>query len=168
MHALELAVEVVVDLVRDERAERREQLADRKQARAQRRKRRVLAIPEAPARAPHVPVRELLHERRDRAPRARRVVGLEALGHERRRRRRARARPAVELERSRGAVLRGCARKLLGRGVRVQHVEVVGRPELLQEQAHALAHRLRREAVAVPGLLGGEEVPAQRVRAVLV
>ncbi len=51
--------------------------------------------------------------------------------------------------------------ELLGRGVRVQDVEVVRRPQLLEEQAHALADRLSREAVSVPRLFGGEEVPAQ-------
>ena len=42
---------------------------------------------------------------------------------------------------------------------------MVGAPELLEEQPHALADRLQREAVAVPRLLGGEEVPAQGVGA---
>src|SRR6185312_6508823 len=41
-------------------------------------------------------------------------------------------------------------------------------PELEQELAQRLADRLQREAVAVPRLLGGEEVPAQRVGAVAV
>ena len=53
-------------------------------------------------------------------------------------------------------------------GVGVQHVEAVGVPELEHELAHRLADRLHREAVAVPRLLGGEEVPAQRVGAVAV
>src|SRR6185437_517910 len=41
-------------------------------------------------------------------------------------------------------------------------------PELLEEQPHALADRLRREAVAVPRLLGREEVPAEGVGAIAV
>ena len=53
-------------------------------------------------------------------------------------------------------------------GVGVQHVEAVGVPQLEHELAHRLADRLQREAVAVPRLLGGEEVPAQRVGAVAV
>ena len=53
-------------------------------------------------------------------------------------------------------------------GVRVEDVEEVGAPQLLEEQAHALADRLFGEAVAVPRLLGGEEVPAEGVRPVLV
>src|ERR1700757_2037724 len=58
VHALERPVEVVVDLVGDERAQRREHLRDREQAVAQRRERGRLAGPEAPPRAPHGPVRE--------------------------------------------------------------------------------------------------------------
>ena len=44
-------------------------------------------------------------------------------------------------------------------------MEAVDVPELAQEQPHGLSHRIDREAVAVPGLLGGEEVPAKRVGA---
>src|SRR6201999_4253520 len=36
-------------------------------------------------------------------------------------------------------------------------------PERVHEQPYALAHALHREAVAVPRLLGGEEVPAEGV-----
>ena len=42
----------------------------------------------------------------------------------------------------------------------------MGVPQRLDELAHRLADRVEREAVAVPGLLGGEVVPAQGVRAV--
>ena len=47
--------------------------------------------------------------------------------------------------------------------VRVHHVEAVGVPQLQQELAQRLADRVGREQVAVPRLLGGEEVPAERV-----
>jgi hypothetical protein len=57
-----------VDLVADERRERREQLRDRHEAVAQRLERHRLAVPEAPARAADVPVREILDELGDRAP----------------------------------------------------------------------------------------------------
>ena len=60
---------------------------------------------------------------------------------------------------------RGGGLELIRRGARVEGVEEVGRPQLLQEQAHPLPDRLQREAVAVPGLLGGEEVPAEGVGA---
>ena len=50
--------------------------------------------------------------------------------------------------------------------VRVEDVEGVRVPERLEELAHRLADGLEREAVAVPGLLGGEVVPAECVRAV--
>ena len=52
--------------------------------------------------------------------------------------------------------------------VPVEDEEAVGVPERLQELAHRLGHGVHREAVAVPRLLRGEVVPAQRVRAVRV
>ncbi len=97
VHALELPVEVVVDLIGDERAERRQHLRHRQQACAQRAERARLAVPEAPPRAAHVPVGELVQQLRDRAARDRRVVRVQALGHQLRRRRGARKRPAVEV-----------------------------------------------------------------------
>ncbi len=51
-------------------------------------------------------------------------------------------------------------------GVGVEREEAVGVPQRLQVLAHRLADGLDREPVAVPGLLGGEVVPAERVRAV--
>ncbi len=89
VHARQLAVEVVVDLIGDERAERREQLRHGQQARAQRGERRRIAVPEAPPRAAHVPVGELVDELGDRPARGGRVVGVQALA------RPARAVPAV-------------------------------------------------------------------------
>ena len=124
-------------------------------------KRGGVAVPEAPARAPHVPVRELVDERRDRLAGARGVVVLHPLAHLGDRRVQARDRPAVELRRR-------LARLGDAVGVRVEHVEAVGVPELEQELAHGLADRLGREQVAVPRLLRGQVVPAERVGAVLV
>ena len=60
------AGEVGVDLVGEEGDERREQRGDLEQAVAQGRERGPVAVPEAPAREPHVPVRELLDVGRDR------------------------------------------------------------------------------------------------------
>ena len=79
------AVEVVVDLVGDERRERCEQLGDRDQAGVERAERGRIAVPEAAARAAHVPVRELVDERGDRVAGARGVVVVEAVAHGRRR-----------------------------------------------------------------------------------
>ena len=130
-------------------------------------KRRRVAVPEAPARAAHVPVGQLV----DAAPRspARRSS----------RRRRPGARPPARRSRPCATAPSGRGRRgpprpraaatppaSAGRRVSVEDVEVVGRPQLLQEQAHALADRLDREAVAVPRLLRGEEVPAEGVGAV--
>ena len=51
-------------------------------------------------------------------------------------------------------------------GVRVEDPERVGVPEGEQELADRLADRVDREAVARPGLLGGQVVPAEGVGAV--
>ena len=51
-------------------------------------------------------------------------------------------------------------------GVGVEDPEGVGVPEGEQELAHRLADRVDREAVARPGLLGGQVVPAEGVGAV--
>ena len=51
-------------------------------------------------------------------------------------------------------------------GVRVEDPERVGVPEGEEELADRLADRLDREAVAGPGLLGGQVVPAEGVGAV--
>ena len=141
------AVEVVVDLVGDERAERRQQVRDADQAAVQRPERGRVAVPEARARAAHVPVRQLVDERGDRVAGARGVVGVEPLAHDLGGRVQARDRPAVEL---------GLRLAQLGDvvDVRVQDVEAVRVPELEQELADRLADRLGREQVAVPRLLG--------------
>ena len=160
VHARLGAVEVVVDLVGQEGAERRQQVGDRYQAGVQRAERGRVAVPEAGARAPHVPVRQLVDERRDRLAGARGVVGVEPLANGLRGRVQARERPAVEI---------GGRRRGLGHvvDVRVEHVEAVRVPELEQELAHGLADHVDRERVAVPRELR-EEVPAEGVRAVLV
>ena len=131
-----------------------------------------IAVPEAPPRQPHVPVRQVVHELGDRPPGEGRVVVLHPLGHPLDRGGQARADPAVEV--GRGASIRsvGCeliaSRRLplVHAQVRVPDEEGVRVPERLQELAHRLADRLEREAVAVPGLLRGEVVPAEGVRSV--
>ena len=129
------AVEVVVDLVGDERAERRQQVGDADQAAVQRPERGRVAVPEARPRAAHVPVREVVDERRDRVAGARGVVVVEPLAHDLGRRVQARDRPAVELG-LRLAQLRDVV------DVRVQDVEAVRVPQLQQELAQRLADRL--------------------------
>ena len=137
--------------------ERREQLRHGDEAVLQRVERGAVALPEPPAREAHVPVGEVdVDERGDRAAGGGGVERLEALGDLGDRRAQARADPAVEVGRL--AVALG----------RVQREEVVGAPELPQEEADAVADRVDVEAVAVPRLLGREEVPAERVRAVAV
>jgi hypothetical protein len=159
--ARERPVEVVVDLVGDERRERGEQLAHRHQAGAQRRERGRVAVPEAPARAAHVPVREVVDERGDRLAGAGGVVGLHPLGDLLDRAGQARQRPAVEV----------VGRRRVGRrdvvDVRVEDVEAVRVPQLEQELAQRLADGLDAELVAVVRRLR-QEVPAERVRAVAV
>ena len=93
------AVEVLVDRVGNERGQRREQLGDRDQAVVQHRERGRVAVPEAPPREAHVPVREVVDELRDGAPGERRVVVLHALDHALGGGRQARLDPAVELRR---------------------------------------------------------------------
>ena len=129
--------------------------------RVQRPERRRVAVPEARARAAHVPVRELVDERGDRVAGARGVVGVEPLAHDLGRRVQARDRPAIELGRRLCQLLDVV-------DVRVEDVEAVGVPELEQELAHRLADRVDGEQVAVPRLLGGEVVPAEGVGAVAV
>ncbi len=161
VHARLAPSSVVVDLVGQERAERREQLRDRDQAGVQRAERGRIAVPEAPARAPHVPVGEVVDEVGDRVAGARGVEVLQALGDDLHRRGQARQRPAVEVVRR--------ARVRVGPDavdVRVEHVEAERVPQLQHELAHRLADRVDREQVAVPRLLGGQVVPAERVGAV--
>ena len=71
----------------------------------------------------------------------------------------------------RGRCGRGCGAAAKSPGAKalrvcVQHPERVGVPEGEQELAHRLAHRLDREAVSGPGLLGGQVVPAEGIGAV--
>ena len=130
--------------------------------RAQGRERGGVAVPEAPARAAHVPVREVVDERRDRVAGAGGVVVVETLGDGLDRRGQPRQRPAVEIVRRRGIA------RLDAVDVRVQDVEAVRVPELEQELAQRLADGLDAEQVAVPRQLVRQEVPAERVRAVAV
>ena len=84
VHRLVGAGEVAVQLVGDERAERREQLRDRRQRLVQRRVRgRVGRLPEARPRPAHVPVREVVDELGERLRAAQRVEVLERVGDRR-------------------------------------------------------------------------------------
>ena len=124
--ARELAVEVVVELVGDERGEGSEQLRERHERRAQGGEGGRVGLPEAPSRTAHVPVREILDERRDRAPGGRRVVGGEPLAS-------TVSTVAASREgsqRSRSVAL-ASSRSLAGVGV--EHEERVHVPELAQE-----------------------------------
>ena len=123
--------------------------------------------------------------RRDRRPRSAGASGARTSWRARRRtsrsrgrRRSRRSRPCARARSRRSRCSRDSAQRssstsstsssVDGRelvGVRVQHVEPVRVPQLQQELPHRLADRLQREAVAVPRLLGGEQVPAQRVGA---
>jgi hypothetical protein len=118
---------------------------------------------QAPARAPHVPVGEVVHERRERVPGARGVVGVEPVADRLDRGGQPRQGPAVEVVGRLGGDVASDAVD-----VRVEDVEAVGVPELQQELAQRLADRVDGEQVAVPRLLGGQEVPAERVGAVAV
>ena len=169
------ARQVRVDLVGQEWREGRQQRGDGQQAVAQGGERCAVALPEAAARQPHVPVGELLHVGGDRAPGRRAVVSVHALDHRPRRSLQARQRPAIEVTacvraglRAGAGVRRAEILRTQALGVRVQDPERVRVPEREHELAHRLAHRVGREAVAGPGLLGGEVVPAEGVRAVAV
>ena len=132
-----------------------------------------VALPEAPAADPHVPVRELVDVGGDRAAGGRRVEVVERGADLGDRRLQPRDRPAVELL-GRAAGRRvavsagrgGRSGRIDALGVRVEDVEGIGVPERQQELADRLADRLGREAVAGPGLLGGQVVPAEGVGAV--
>ena len=138
---------------------------DLEQTSTQGSERRRVSLPEAAPREPDVPVGELLDEGGDLAPGGGAVE----------------ARPSARwttattdcrresAQRSRSPSAAGSAsasrsaqREALA-GVRVEDPERVGVPELEQELADRLAHRLDREAVAGPGLLGGQVVPAEGV-----
>ena len=142
---------VLPDAFGDERGERRHQQSDRAQRLVQGGEGGRVAAPEPAAAAAHVPVREVIDEAADRSARRGGVVGVQPLPHRADGALEARDRPAVEV----GARLDA---ELLGRviepvHVRVQHIEVVGVPEHVQEFANALAHRLDGEAIARPRLL---------------
>ncbi len=148
------------------------------QAVAQGREGGAVAFPEAPPREAHVPVGELLDVLGDRLAGAGAVEVVHPLADRRDRRLQPRQRPAVEVGLpvarfvSRVRDDQGTARcggeveraEVLGVGV--ENPEGVGVPERQQELAHRLADRLDREAVAGPGLLGRQVVPAEGVGAV--
>ena len=155
-----------MDLVGEEGGERGEQRRRLEQAVAQGREGGAVAVPEAAAREPHVPVGELLDELGDLPPGGGAVEVVHALADGRDRRLQPRERPAVEVARSApgAAVAKSVGAEVLG--VRVEDPERVGVPEGQQELAHRFADRVDREAVARPGLLRGQVVPAEGVGAV--
>ena len=157
-----------MDLVGEEGGEGSEQRRGLQQAVAQGREGGAVAVPEAAAREPHVPVGELLDVTR-RSPGRRRCSRSRPSA-------RAPSRPSPAAARApsgRGRCRCGSSRGATGEvaraealGVGVEDPERVGVPEREEELAHRLADRLDREAVAGPGLLGGQVVPAEGVGAV--
>ena len=91
------ALQVAVDLVGEEGGERRQHRHRLDQAGAQGREGGPVALPEALAREPHVPVGELLDEVGDRPPGGGRVEVVHPLAHRRHRRLQPREHPAVEV-----------------------------------------------------------------------
>ena len=165
------ARQVQVDLVGQERRERRQQRGDGEQAALKGGEGGAVALPEPAPRDPHVPVGEILDVVGDRATGAGAVVGVHALDHGPHRSLQARQRPTVELGSGFCGLCSACRRGGEGRrpeplGVRVEDPERVRVPEREHELAHHLADRVRGEAVTGPGLLGGEVVPAEGVGAV--
>ena len=163
--------EVGVDLVGKEGRERRQQRREGDQAVAQGGEGGLVAVPEAAAVEPQVPVGELLAVVGDHAGGRGAVEAVHLLADLGDRPLQAGERPAVELARgplaapARAPHL-GEALRLEALGVRVQDPERVGVPEGEQEVADRVADGPDREAVAGPGLLGGEVVPAEGVGAV--
>ena len=172
--------EVEVDLVGEEGDEGSEQRRRLQQAVAQGREGGSVAVPEAPAREPDVPVGELLDVLGDGAAGGGAVELVHVGAHRRGRRLQARERPAVEVLSHVQLFLclairgKGTARELAGSksagprllGVGVEDPEGVGVPEGEEELADRFADRVDREAVAGPGLLRGQVVPAEGVGAV--
>ena len=126
------AVEVVVDLVGDERRERRKQFGNRDQGLAERRDRNRIALPEAPARTAHVPVGEIVDEGGDRATSAGRVEALQRLRDLLDGCRQPRAQPEIKL----GLFT---FNQVLAGGVFVEDEERVAVPELLEKEPYAVA-----------------------------
>ena len=165
------AHQVLVQLLGDERRERREQLGHRDERLVE----RVvggqlvgvaLALPEATPAAAHVPVAEVVDELLDRAAGAGGVVGLEAGGGVLDERVQLADQPAVEqrplLHRH---VLR---RRVEAVDVGVHGEEAVRVPQGEQELAHHLVDHVGAEAAGAPGLLAREHEPAEGVGALVV
>ncbi len=153
-----------MDLVGEERRERGQHRRRLQQAVAQGGEGGAVALPEAPAGEPHVPVGELLDVLGDRPPGARAVEVVHALAHRRDRPLQARERPAVEVVAGLGRLAEVERPEMLGVGV--EDPEGVGVPEGEQELTDRLADGLDREPVSRPGLLGRQVVPAEGVGAV--
>ncbi len=162
---------VGVDLLGDEWGEGGEHLRGLAEAEAKGLERRQVPVPEAPPAEPHVPVGELLGVAGDRARGRGAVEAVHLLADLGDRVLQPRDGPAVELGdlgviagRPPGHV--GQLARLESGGIGVGHPERVGVPEGEEEVADGLPHRVHREPVPRPGLLGGEVVPAERVGAV--
>ena len=160
------AVQVLVDRVGDERRQRREQLRHGQQALAQRPEGRRVPVPEAPARAADVPVRQVVDERGDRPAGGGRVVVVEPLDRPSPSSRSAATGPSA----SRSVNPSAAGRSLPSTSFTFAYS--TKKPYVFQSWSMnwrtRLADRVEREAVAVPRLLRGEVVPAERVRAVRV
>ena len=175
--------EVAEDGVGDERGHRGDELVECEQAGVERHVCPglvvvVLGLPEASAAAPDVPVGEEVHKLLDAASRAGGVERVEVVRDLRDEAVQLGDDPAVELVRRWSGERRLAHLAVLpvfGVGVGVEAVDVgvgdveaVGVPEGEEELAERLLDEVRREAACVACGRGGEEVPAQSVRAVLV
>ena len=164
--------EIAPHLIRDERAEGRDQQRDRGEALVQRGEGGgavvdIVRPPEATARGAHVPIGQVIHEVLERAARRRGVIRGETLGDALRGGVEARERPAIHGR----AVLR-CGRGVVrGPAIReggIGDEERVGVPEGEEEPAAGLIHHVQAEAERLPRALGGEQVPAEGIRARMV
>ena len=161
--------QVAVHLVSDERTKRGDELCHRHQALVQRRERRcsigqVVRPPEPPAPGAHVPIGQLVDERRDRAAAGGRVVSLQRRGHRGRGLVEARQGPAVDRrphDRCLATWRPAVRKRRIGDQERVR---VPHRPQL----PAGLANRVEAEPERLARGLPREQVPTERISAELV
>ena len=150
-----------VDLVREERAQRGEQLRAGDEALVQRRVRlRIGALPEAGPAAAHVPVREVVDERADARRSGERVERVERVGDDLHRVGELAEDPPVE-QVSRRALVDRCRGPAVEVGVGREEREDV--PECEERLTGTFPNAFVRHAARRPRLARGEEVPPQRV-----